>query len=370
VIGGFLVEHVSWQSIFFVNVPIGVIAVFVTLFAAHESRDETVERVVDLPGVLSVSAGLASLTLALVEANHWGWGSPAIVALLISSAVLLAAFFLVEHRTRVPMVDFSFFRSRSFAGANLAAFCVSFAMMATFFFITLYMQNVRHYSPLGAGLRFLPMTMVLIAMGPISGRMVNRVGPKALIAAGMAITAVALVWLSFLDVDTGYAFLLPPFMVQALGMGLVMSPMSTAAMNAVVPTKAGVASGILGMARMVGGTFGVAALGALVSAVGRSDINGALPHLSAAARDRLAENLGTTPTAGLTADVARAATDAFVHAIQVGLKVSAAVSLVGAAVAFALVSNREEHNAGAEAPVAATPAPEPARAERAAMVEA
>jgi EmrB/QacA subfamily drug resistance transporter len=346
VVGGFLVEHVSWQSIFFLNVPIGIAAVFVTLFAASESRDETVARVVDVPGVLTISGGLAALVLALVEANHWGWGSPTIVALLVVAVVLLVAFYLAERHGRAPMVDFSFFRSRSFLGANLVAFCVSFAMLATFFFITLYLQNVEGYSPLQAGVRFLPMTVVLIAMGPIAGRLVNRVGPRLLLTTGLLLTASSLLWQSFLNVGDGFGFLVTPFVIQALGMGLVMSPMSTAAMNAVDHTKAGVASGILSMSRMVGGTFGVAALGALVSAVGRHDINSALPAVSAPVRDRLAENLGSVPTGSLPPAVGRAATEAFVHALQVGLKVGAAVALVGATIAWTLVSNREAHAAG------------------------
>jgi len=349
VVGGFLVEHVSWQSIFFLNVPIGIAAVFVTLFAAKESRDETVERTVDVPGVLTLSGGLASLVLALVQANHWGWGSPAILSLIALSVVLLVSFVQIELRRRVPMVDFTFFRSKSFLGANLVAFCVSFAMLATFFFITLYMQNVQDYSPLQAGVRFLPMTVLLIAMGPLAGRLVNRTGPRLLLTVGLTLTAGSLLWQSFITVDSTYAFLLAPFMVQAIGMGLVMSPMSTAAMNAVVQTKAGVASGILSMSRMVGGTFGVAALGALVAAVGRHDIDRSLASSSPALRDKLAENLGTIPTAGLPPRVATAATDAFVHALNVGLKVGAGVALIGAACAFALVSNKEQHTAGNDA---------------------
>ncbi len=162
------------------------------------------------------------------------------------------------------------------------------------------------------------------------------------------LTGGALIWQSFLTVGSGYGFLLPGFMIQAVGMGLVMSPMSTAAMNAVVQTKAGVAGGILSMSRMVGGTFGVAALGALVSAVGRHDINGSLPQLSGHARNALAENLGSVPTTGMAPPVAHAATEAFVHAIQVGMKVSGGVAFIGAVFAFALVSNREAHRAGSE----------------------
>src|SRR3954454_21649829 len=166
VVGGFLVENVSWQSIFFLNIPVAALAVVVTLAAAPESYDNTVARFVDLPGVATLSIGLASLVLALVEGNAWGWGSPEIIALLTIAAAALVAFVVAERRVRVPMVDFAFFRSRSFLGANLVAFVVSFSMLAMFFFLALYMQNVKGYSPLEAGVRFLPSTVVIIFAGP------------------------------------------------------------------------------------------------------------------------------------------------------------------------------------------------------------
>jgi EmrB/QacA subfamily drug resistance transporter len=340
VVGGFLVEHVSWQSVFFLNVPVAIAAVAVTLFAAHESRDETVERVVDLPGVATITVGLSSLVLALVEANRWGWGSTRIVVLLAIAVVGLVAFALVERHGRAPMVDFSFFRSRQFLGANVVAFIVSFAMLAMFFFLALYMQNVQGYSPLQTGVRFLPSTFVLIVMGPVAGRLTDRVGPRRLMTLGLLLTAGSLLWQSFITAETGYGFLAGAFVLMGFGMGLTMSPMSTAAMNAVEATKAGVASGILSMSRMVGGTFGIAALGALINGVGRHDLSQRLGDLPAAARDRLAENLGALPPGSVPPRVADAATDAFVHALQVGLKVGAAVAFAGAVVAFALISGR------------------------------
>jgi EmrB/QacA subfamily drug resistance transporter len=340
VVGGFLVEHVSWQSVFFLNIPVAIGAVAVTLFATHESRDETVDRVVDIPGVVAITVGLGSLVLALVESNSWGWGSPRILGLLAAAVVGLTAFALVERHGRAPMVDFSFFRSRSFLGANVVAFIVSFAMLAMFFFIALYMQNIQGFSPLEAGVRFLPSTLVLIVMGPVAGRLADKVGPRLLMTTGLLFTTASLLWQSFLEVDSGYSFLLGAFVLMGIGMGLVMSPMSTAAMNAVDRTKAGVASGILSMSRMVGGTFGVAALGALVSAVGRHDLDRKLPAVPAGARDRLAENLGVVPNSSLPPQVAAAAREAFVHALQLGLKVGAAVSFVGAVVALTLIGAR------------------------------
>ncbi|HWI08010.1 MAG TPA: MFS transporter, partial [Solirubrobacteraceae bacterium] len=207
---------------------------------------------------------LTALTLALVEGHAWGWGSPEILALFAVAAGGLVAFARIEQRVRAPMVDFSFFGSRTFLGANIVAFIVSFAMLGMFFFLTLYMQNVLGYSPLEAGVRFLPTTLMVIVVAPIAGRLTDSIGPRPLITAGLALVAVALVWQSFLTESTGFGFLFPGFVAMGIGIALVMSPMSTAAMNAVHQSKAGVASGILSMSRMVGGTLGVAVLGTFI----------------------------------------------------------------------------------------------------------
>jgi EmrB/QacA subfamily drug resistance transporter len=358
VVGGFLVENVSWQSIFFLNLPVAAGAVAVTLFATHESRDETAPPSVDIPGVATITVGLAALVLALVEANSWGWGSARILGLLATAAVGLAAFAVIELRSRYPMVDFSFFRSRSFLGANLVAFIVSFAMLAMFFFIALYMQNIKGYSPLEAGVRFLPSTLVIMVAGPIAGRLTDRVGPRPLISAGLLMVAGSLFWQGHLAVDTPYGFLAGAFVLMGFGMGLVMSPMSTAAMNSVEQTKAGVASGILSMSRMVGGTFGVAAMGALITGLGNHRLGQLLPDLSDAARSKLTESLGAGAATNATGRTASAMQDAFVYALNDGLRVGALVALVGAVAAFVLIEPLRRTAPAESESLPATPAPE------------
>jgi EmrB/QacA subfamily drug resistance transporter len=338
VVGGFLVESVSWQSIFFLNLPVAVGAVVIALFAVRESRDETVERTVDVPGVLTLTIGLAALVLALVEGNGWGWGSARELAMFAVAIVGLAAFAVVERRRRVPMVDFSFFRSRTFLGANIVAFIVSFAMLAMFFFLALYMQNIRGYTPLQAGVRFLPSTMMIIVIAPLAGRLADRIGSRPLITFGLLAVSGALFWQSHLTVSSGYGALLPGFVLMGVGMGFVMSPMSLAAMNAVDRTKAGVASGILSMNRMVGGTFGVAVLGAMVATLGRSKIDQLLPAVPSAERARLAGDLGSGGVQhGVPAQVVDAGQQAFVYALHYGLLLGSAVALVGAIAAAALI---------------------------------
>jgi EmrB/QacA subfamily drug resistance transporter len=371
-VGGALTEYVSWRAIFFLNLPVAIGAVTVTLFAVRESFDKTVDRRVDFAGIGTLSVGLSALVLALVEGNGWGWGSPEIVALLIAAAVGLTAFVLVELHGKAPMVQFEFFRSRSFLGANMVAFIVSFAMLAMFFFIALYMQNILHYSALEAGIRFLPSTVVIIFAAPIAGRLADRIGPRIPMTVGLSLAAFALFLQSQLTASSGYADLLVPFAVMGLGMGLTMSPMSTAAMNSVSPDKAGVASGILSMSRMVGGTFGVASIGALFQSLSKdrlaSDLAGV--HLSAAQHTAVTDGIGGGQVGnalkslepGAAQDVARAMKDAFVHGLSGSLKLSTAVAAAGAVLAFVLVepklaARRQGDLAHAEAQAAEPSAP-------------
>ena len=353
VVGGFLAEQVSWRAIFFLNLPVAAAAVVVTLAATRESRDATVPRTVDFAGVATITAGIGALVLALVEGNGWGWGSPRIVALLAVSIVSLATFVVVERRQRFPMVEFEFFRSRSFLGASGIAFVVSFAMLAMFFFMALYMQNILGYSPLEAGIRFLPSTGLIIVAAPIAGRLTDRIGPRIPIAIGLSIVAVALYLQSRINVDTTYGYLLPTFMMMGLGIGLTMSPMSTAAMNAVQTTKAGAAAGILSMSRMVGGTFGVAAVGALFQQISDSRLDdrlGALP-LSAQQQSWFADNIGSGDVParvqqldpGTATQVSAALRDAFVHSLSASLKLSTAVAAAGVVIALLTLGGARAH---------------------------
>src|SRR4051794_12667322 len=376
--GGALTEYVSWRAIFFLNLPVAIGAVVVTLFAVRESFDKTVDRRVDFAGIGTLSVGLSALVLALVDGNGWGWGSPEIVALLITAAVGLTGFVLVEMHGKAPMVQFQFFRSRSFLGANSVAFIVSFAMLAMFFFIALYMQNILGYGALDAGIRFLPSTVVIIFTAPIAGRLADRIGPRIPMTAGLSLAALALFLQSQVTTTTGYAELLVPFMIMGLGMGLTMSPMSTAAMNSVSPDKAGVASGILSMSRMVGGTFGVAAIGALFQSLLKSRLTSDLSglHVSAGQHQHIADAIGSGqgPQAleGLDPSTAqqagKAMKDAFVHGLSGGLKLSTAVAAAGAVLAFTLIEPHvKTRRAGAPGEgQAAEPTAPVAEAERAA----
>jgi MFS family permease len=262
------------------------------------------------------------------------------------------------------MVEFSFLRSRAFVGTNGIAFVVSFAMLAVFFFMALYMQNILGYSPLEAGIRFLPTTVVIIIAAPIAGRLTDRIGARTPIAIGLSLVAVALYMQSRITIDTTYSDLLLPFVLMGLGIGLTMSPMSTAAMNAVDTTKAGLASGVLSMSRMVGGTFGVAAVGALFQHVSDNRLQSRLGDLPLSAQQQawFTDNVGSgnvgshlkqldPTTAREVSDVLK---DAFVHSLSASLKLSTAVAVAGVAIALVLL---RDSRAPAHTPVPAAVAP-------------
>ncbi len=361
VVGGALAEYVSWRAIFFLNLPVAVGAVVVTLFATRESRDETTDHHVDIPGIVALSGGLTALVLALVEGNAWGWGSPEVIALLGLSVLGLVAFAVIESRVREPMVDFTFFRSKTFLGANAVAFIVTFSMLAMFFFLALYMQNILGYSAVEAGVRFLPSTLMIVLIAPLAGRMSDRIGPRPLMVTGLALTTISLLLQTRIDVDTGYGLLLPSFILMGIGLALVMSPMSTAAMNSVTASKAGVASGILSMSRMVGGTFGVAAIGALFQHLARNELSNNLAGtgVSAATRERIVENLGSGAVGNLPPEAAEAARDAFIHALSNGMWLAAGVAAAGTLIALVTIAPKSAAAAGttrrAEAPPAEAP---------------
>jgi EmrB/QacA subfamily drug resistance transporter len=351
VVGGLLVQEVSWQSIFILNVPVAIAAIAVTLFATRESRDETAIREIDVPGMATLTLGLAALVLALVKSNAWGWGSTKVVGLFAIALLSLAAFVAIEPRRRSPMVQFDFFRSRAYIGANVVAFIVSFSMFATFFSLALYMQDILHFTPLQTGVRFLPTTVMVMLAGPISGRLADRIGSRPLMTGGLIAVSASMFWMTGITTHSSYGFLVVSFVLQGLGIGFVMSPMSTAAMNAVDRSKAGVASGILNMTRMVGSTFGVAALGAIIATVGRSQLSTRLPHVSAGTRTHLVDLLGSgASTTHLPGHVQGALNETYVYALSKGLYAIGALALLGALLAWTLVGRRP---AAAPAPASA-----------------
>src|SRR2546430_317870 len=220
-----------------------VVGIVVSYFFIRESRDTSHEQSIDLPGLVTSGAALLALSYALIEGNNHGWTSPEILGLFVGAAVLLAAFILLELRQRLPMLDLSLFKIGSFVGANLVAMLVSLGMFGVFFYISLYVQNVLGYSPTQAGAIFLPMTILIILVAPIAGKLSDRVGSRWLMGAGMSILGVSLLLYQRIGLHTGFWSLLPQLLLGGVGMALTMSPMTSAAMGSVPIDKAGVGSG-------------------------------------------------------------------------------------------------------------------------------
>ena len=305
--GGLLTEHLSWHWIFFVNVPIGVIAIVASYLLITESKDATHESL-DLPGLATSALGLFALTYGLIEANQYGWTSARIVGSFLLAAVSLAAFLVIERRRRAPMLDLSLFRNGTYAGANVAMLLVALAMFGVFFFVSLYMQNVLGYSAVQAGAAFLPMTVLIIFAAPIAGKLSDRHGSRWLMSAGMVTLAVMLFYFSQVGADATFWTLLPGLLLGGLGMGMTMTPTAAAATRAVPVDKSGVGSAVLNAMRQVGGSVGIALMGAIVAA----------------------EASGRPGVEGFMAGYERA------------LVVAAFIALAGAVVAFALVRHESE----------------------------
>lgn len=312
-VGGLLTQHIHWSWIFFVNIPVGIVAVVASLLLIDESRDTSHEQRLDLPGLLTSGVGLFALTYALIEANTYGWTSGRILASFAAAVVLLASFLALERRQRLPMLDLSLFRSRTFAGANLVILLVALSMFGVFFFVSLYMQNVLGYSAVQAGAAFLPMTVLIILIAPLAGRATDRVGSRALMTAGMTLVAAQLLWFSRAEVDSSFWSLLPGLVIGGIGMAMTFTPATAAAMRSVPVDKAGVGSAVLNSFRQVGGSIGIAVMGAIMA------------HAAAGRR---------TP-------------QAFMDGFSRSLVVAAAVAFAGAIVAFALVRPHERDETAA-----------------------
>jgi EmrB/QacA subfamily drug resistance transporter len=260
-VGGVLVEGIGWEAIFFVNLPIGLAAIALTLSRVAESRDPSGAGI-DWLGTVVFSAALFLLVYGLIRGNAEDWGAP-IVACLAVSAVLLAAFVAVERRVRHPMLDLSLFRKPAFDGASIAAFVLSASMFAMFLYLTLYIQNILGYSALEAGLRFMPTTLLSFFVAPLSGKLAERLGVRWFLAGGLALVGAGLLLMGGLQPGDDWTAMLAGMMVAGGGIGIVNPALATAAIGVVEPRRSGMASGINSTFRQVGIATGIAAWGAV-----------------------------------------------------------------------------------------------------------
>jgi EmrB/QacA subfamily drug resistance transporter len=264
-VGGLLTEKIHWSWIFFINVPIGVLGVFAARIFIDETKDTSAEQRLDLPGLVTSAVGLFALTFGLIETNHRAWTSTLVLSMFALAAVALAAFVVLELRQRVPMLDLTLFRDRTFAGANAAMLLVGLAMFGIFFFNSLFLQNILGFSAIETGASFLPMTVLIILVAPAAGKLSDHFGPRWLMGGGMVLLAISLLLFGRLEADSTFWGLLPGLLVGGVGMAITMAPTTSAAMGAVPIAKAGVGSAVINSMRQVGGSVGIAVMGALVA---------------------------------------------------------------------------------------------------------
>ena len=318
-IGGALTSGVSWQAIFFVNLPLGIFATATTFIWVRESRDPA-PRGLDWPGQATLAGGMFLLVLALLRGNQLGWGSTQILAELAGAAALLIAFILVERRVREPMLPPRLFRLPAFTGAQLAVFAMSASFFALFLYTTLYLQNILHLSPLDAGLVYLPGTILLFVVSGATAELTKRISAGALIVAGLILTAAGLALMTVAQADSSWLALLPGVLVVCAGTGLFNPALATVALGSLPDAQSGLAAGVNDMFRQGAIAVGVAAYGVLVPA------GAALGHGSSAS---------------------------FVNGLHQALWIGAGVAAVGAVVAAKLIGTK------ARVPhTAPTPAPE------------
>jgi EmrB/QacA subfamily drug resistance transporter len=306
-VGGLLTEYVHWSWIFFINVPVGIVGIVVTRWAVDESKDTSTEQRLDLPGLLTSGAGLFALTYALIEANNYGWTSTRILVLFALAVVLLAGFVFLELHQRMPMLDLTLFCNRTYSGANLAMLLVTLAMFGIFFYNSIFIQRILGYSPVQTGAIFLPMTVLIILVAPQAGKLTDRIGARWLIGSGLSLVTLSLILFAQLDQSSNFWNILPGLLVGGFGMALTMTPTTAAAMGSVPVDKAGVGSAVLNAFRQVGGSLGIAIMGAVV-----------------------ASQISAVPGSPLYADQ-------FVDGYHLGLYVAAAIAFSGALVAVAMV---------------------------------
>jgi EmrB/QacA subfamily drug resistance transporter len=346
VAGGWLIEHFDWSAVFLVNLPIVAVALAATPALVPESRDPAGTRLDPLGAALS-TVGLAALVWSLIEAPSRGWTDGVVLAGFGAAALLLAGFVRWQLTAATPMLDVRLFRIRRFSGASFAIALAFFALFGTIFFLTMYLQDVMDLSALEAGVRVTPIAIGLILGGPLSARLAERLGTRAVVAAGLAVVAVGLLTMSTLEPGSAYGTVALSLVLLGLGLGTTMAPATESIMSSLPLDHAGVGSAMNDTVRMVGGTLGVAILGSLLSSGYGADMDGAVRDLpepaAAAAHDSLggasavAERIGGA--AGKALD--QAAETAFTGAMSTTLMVAAGVALAGSLVALVVLPGRE-----------------------------
>ena len=315
-LGGVLTSAFSWPWIFYVNVPVGVAVVAVSPLLLRESRADLPSRYFDFPGAATITAGLMLLVYGMTHATQHGWATAETIGLLAASAALIVSFFLIESRTKAPLLPLRIFRLRTHTGSNVSALVATGAVFSQFFLLTLYMQQVLHYSALKTGVAYIALTVTTIAFSAVSQGLVTRLGVRRVLPAGLVLSTVALVLFGQLPVDGHYFWdLFPGFIVSGLGLALVFIPMSIGALTGVRPADAGIASGLISTSQQIGGAIGVAAATTIATTFTNHYVS---------------SHAGTTAFSGA----------ALTHGFQIAFYALAGAAAVGAVIAALLIESQ------------------------------
>jgi len=351
-LGGYMVEHIGWESVFFLNVPIGIVAFIVATRTVKESVSEA-ERQLDVTGLVLGTAALFFVTYALIEANQLGWTSTRIVGSFVLFAAFLIAFLWWELRNPHAMMPLRYYRIPSFSAGNAVAFSVGMGMFATFFFLTIYMQSIHGYSPFKSGAGFLPMTLAIIATAPNAGRYASTHGSRAPMTFGLLLAGVGLILLGVLLTPTTsyWMVLFPIYLAMGIGLGATIAPMTAAVMNSVGPQRAGLGSAMTNTSREVGGVLGIALLGAILTTELKSAFAPAVAGLGlnpqqlevvsegAQHGSLVTSGIGLTPTQAT--GLQQAFNEAFMKGFQPALVFAGVIVLIACVIANRLIPGRE-----------------------------
>lgn len=259
-LGGVLTSSINWSWIFFINIPVGAVVVALTPLFVRESKAQLDHRHFDVAGAASITGGLMLLVYAMTRATQDGWGTGTTIGLLAASAALVAAFVVIELRSKAPLLPMRIFRLRTLTAANVTGFLVGSALFSQFFLLTLYMQEVLHYSPIKTGVAYLTLTLAIITFAGVAQGIVTRIGVRRVLPFGLALSAAALVLFTQLPVDGHYFWnIFPGFLLSGVGLALAFVPMTIAALVGVAQSDAGVASGLINTSQQIGGAIGLAA---------------------------------------------------------------------------------------------------------------